>query len=83
MKRLRRLGYQPYFLLEEWEVPVFRERFQRSSPLGALDWPPAVRLEYARSRSGIPPTAGLATPSATERPRSCRGRSRCREKDGT
>ena len=39
--RLR--GYEPYFLLERWEEPMFRERFQ-ATPDGALDWPPAAEI---------------------------------------
>ena len=37
---LDRAGYRPYFALEAWEEPQFRERFAPSSPLGLLDWPP-------------------------------------------
>jgi hypothetical protein len=48
---LRRLGYHPYILLEEWEVPRFRAKFQDSTPLGALDWPP--RAVHRRSGSSI------------------------------
>jgi hypothetical protein len=38
-------GYEPYFLLERWEEPQFRQRFAAQSPLGALDWPPAMEVE--------------------------------------
>jgi hypothetical protein len=41
---LRRLGYQPYFLLDEAEEADFRSRFSGESPLGALDWAPKARL---------------------------------------
>jgi Dolichyl-phosphate-mannose-protein mannosyltransferase len=41
---LRSRGYHPYFLLEEFEEPQFRERFAADSPLGALNWPPIARL---------------------------------------
>jgi hypothetical protein len=43
--RLREIGYKPYILLEEWEEPMFRERFQPQSTYGALDWPAVVRLD--------------------------------------
>ena len=43
--RLRALGYRPYILLEDWEEPMFRDRFQAHSPYGALDWPAVVRLD--------------------------------------
>jgi hypothetical protein len=38
-------GYRPYFVLEEQEVPIFRDRFQDSSALGRLDWPAAAELK--------------------------------------
>ena len=41
---LERLGYQPYFLLEEGEVPAFRARFARHGRLGDLQWDPAVTI---------------------------------------
>ena len=31
---------EPFLLLEEWEEPLFRERFSQRSALGQLDWPP-------------------------------------------
>ena len=42
---LRRLGYRPYFVLEEDEAADFRARFARRSALGALDWMPLARLD--------------------------------------
>jgi oligosaccharyl transferase STT3 subunit len=61
---LRAQGHRPYLLLETWEQPEFVERFQRTSPLGGLGWPPMVDInhqvriyepdDYARYRSGIP-----------------------------
>lgn len=42
--QLRRLGYAPYFLLEDWEEPQFRARFAGHTPLGRLDWPPIAAL---------------------------------------
>jgi 4-amino-4-deoxy-L-arabinose transferase-like glycosyltransferase len=45
IERLERRGYRPYLLLEEWEEPLFRERFAAHTALGALDWPPFARLE--------------------------------------
>ena len=38
-------GYAPYLLLEDWEEPEFRKRFEKTSMLGRLDRLPAV--EYA------------------------------------
>jgi hypothetical protein len=40
---LRGRGYQPYLLVERWEEPEFRTRFN-STPLGRLDWPPAYEI---------------------------------------
>ena len=41
---LRRLGYHPYFLLDEAEEATFRTRFAAASLAGALDWPPTMDL---------------------------------------
>jgi hypothetical protein len=32
-------GFRPYIVLDDWEVPIFRERFA-SSAIGHLDWRP-------------------------------------------
>jgi hypothetical protein len=45
---LRRLGYQPYLLLDDWEETSFRNRFSGHSELARLDWWPAALL-YRRS----------------------------------
>jgi hypothetical protein len=47
---LRRLGYHPYFLLDEAEAPPFRSRFGDASPLGALDWAPLATLDRGTVR---------------------------------
>jgi hypothetical protein len=44
LERLERRGYRPYFVLEDREEPLFRNRFAAETPLGALDWPPVARL---------------------------------------
>jgi hypothetical protein len=38
-------GFEPFLLLEEWEGPLFRERFKGHSALAELDWPPRVEIE--------------------------------------
>jgi hypothetical protein len=38
-------GLEPYIVMEEWEEPLFRERFARHSVLGELDWPPQFDVE--------------------------------------
>jgi hypothetical protein len=43
---LRRLGYHPYILLEEWEEEGFRRMF-KGNPVGALDWPPVAMLNHS------------------------------------
>jgi hypothetical protein len=43
-------GYRPYILLESWEVPQFQKRYAGFSPLGPLDWPPAVLLRESSIR---------------------------------
>ena len=40
---VRTQGFEPYFLLEGWEEPMFRSRF-KGSPLGELDWPPMAEV---------------------------------------
>jgi hypothetical protein len=35
-------GFRPYIALERDEEPAFRRKFRAHSPLGALDWPPAL-----------------------------------------
>lgn len=40
-------GYVPYLLLESEEEPQFRVRFEGTTPLGGLDWPPAVQVDRA------------------------------------
>jgi hypothetical protein len=40
-------GYRPYFLIEELEEPVFRNRFGATSALGNIDWPAAAELKGA------------------------------------
>jgi hypothetical protein len=59
-------GMHPYIVLEDWEQPEFKQRFQRVSALGSLDWSsvelfPGVRMWDAapawfveRTRSGKP-----------------------------
>jgi hypothetical protein len=42
---VREQGYEPFLLLERWEEPLFRERFEGRSPLGALDWPPRFEID--------------------------------------
>ena len=63
---LRRSGYEPYLLVEDWELPLFRKLFGGASQYVDLDWPPT--LEYrdisqvgiyrladrARHRAGAP-----------------------------
>jgi len=37
-------GRLPYLVLETWEEPAFKARFQSQSPYGALDWPPMAQV---------------------------------------
>jgi hypothetical protein len=41
---LKARGYQPYFVIEDPEMALFRERFRGASRLGELDWPPVAEL---------------------------------------
>ena len=38
-------GLEPFFLLERWEEPLFRERFGAHGALGQLDWPPRFDID--------------------------------------
>jgi hypothetical protein len=42
---LRRSGYEPYLLLEAWEMPLFRKHFGDASQYADLDWPPAIEYQ--------------------------------------
>jgi hypothetical protein len=50
VQRLESLGYKPYFLLEDWEQPVFQRRFLADSALAKLDWYPSVQFPTNRVR---------------------------------
>ena len=41
---LKAAGYRPYLLLEDWELPLFRDLFGAANRYGRIDWPPA--FEY-------------------------------------
>jgi hypothetical protein len=56
LETLARRGYVPYLLLEDWEEPLFRERFSSANTYGGLDWPP--RLIY-----GSPGTVRVYAPT--------------------
>ena len=66
-------GRPPYILLEAWEEPSFRARFQEHSRFGSLDWPPMaqvgneVRLYNPADRARY--YAGEATPMERVWPR--------------
>jgi hypothetical protein len=61
-------GHHPYFLLEEWEIPVFQQRFAPENALGALGFAPAI----AYHAPGVPGSVYLFDPirrdGATLRP---------------
>ena len=40
-----RSGYEPYLLLEAWEIPLFRQQFGGASQYADLDWPPAIEYQ--------------------------------------
>jgi hypothetical protein len=46
---LRRSGYEPYLLLEDWEIPLFRNYVGAVSQYAAFDWP--ATLEYRDLRT--------------------------------
>ncbi len=50
LAELRRLGYYPYLVLDDWEEPTFRDRFKGRSALAALDWTPVAQLHSNQVR---------------------------------
>ena len=50
VQTLESLGYKPYFLLEDWEEPVFQGRFVGDSALAKLDWYPSVEFPTNHAR---------------------------------
>jgi hypothetical protein len=43
LAHLRSAGYEPYLLLEKWELPLFRQRFAAQKSVAAVDNPPIAR----------------------------------------
>jgi hypothetical protein len=60
MEVLRARGFRPYFLLENWEEPAFRERFSQGSRAGRLEWPPVKTW-------GVPTSVALYDPAVPDR----------------
>jgi hypothetical protein len=50
VQTLESLGYKPYFLLEDWEEPLFQRRFLGDSALAKLDWYPSVEFPTNHAR---------------------------------
>ena len=50
VKRLQRIERHPYIVLDPWEVDEYRRRYEGSSLLAALDWPPLFELEHVEVR---------------------------------
>jgi hypothetical protein len=50
VEELRRLGYYPYLVLDDWEEAMFRDRFQGHSALAGLDWTPVAQLHSNQVR---------------------------------
>jgi hypothetical protein len=42
---LRTQGREPFIMIEDWEEPLFRERFGERSTAGQLDWPPRFDID--------------------------------------
>ncbi len=61
LEELRRLGYIPFILLDDFEEPQFTERFRGASRLAPLDWEPIVTMPRARL-FGTTPSPGPAPP---------------------
>jgi hypothetical protein len=46
-------GRKPYILLEDWELPGFRERFGKSSAVGQLSFAPAATWEWSKAAGRV------------------------------
>jgi hypothetical protein len=44
---LRAQGYRPYIVLDDWEEPVFKQRFAAYSDIGKLAWPAVMEFKDA------------------------------------
>ncbi len=62
MQWLNSQGRRPYFLLEEWEMTAFQERFARSNTLGTIAFAPIV--DYRAP--GVPGRVYLFDPARPE-----------------
>jgi hypothetical protein len=77
IEHLHSSGRRPYFVLDAWEVDVFRRRFGAASRAGALDWPAMAVLGSGAAatnvydpfdrQSGTTPIAIAATRGDRER----------------
>jgi hypothetical protein len=57
-------GRRPYFLLEEWELPLFQERFAKANRLGALALTPVLVYQAP----GVPGQVYLFDPARPDGP---------------
>jgi hypothetical protein len=57
-------GRHPYFLLEEWELPLFQKRFAETNTLGALSLTPVL----AYQAPGVPGRVYLFDPARPDGP---------------
>jgi hypothetical protein len=62
---LEQRGHPVYFVTEQAEESVFRDRFRGAGPLGALDWPPRIEVR-ASSRVFVRAVSDLARYAAGE-----------------
>lgn len=63
---LRTNGYHPLIVLEEWEQPLFTQRFANHTPLATLDWRP-IATYSGEIRTDIfdPANQGRSDPAPT------------------
>lgn len=66
LEDLRRLGYVPYLVLEDWEEPMFQKRFRGHSALADLDWTPLASHDHGLKVRIYDPADKLA-PAASPR----------------
>jgi hypothetical protein len=64
---LRRLGYRPYIVLEDWEEPTFHRRFQGEHARATLDRPPVAMWVDSSIKVRMYDPADADGPFPTER----------------
>jgi hypothetical protein len=69
LRDLRQAGWQPFFVLEDWEETQFKQQFAGASEIGRLEFRPIARLVDAGVNIYDPEAAGARERAPIEIPR--------------